>query len=133
MTVGDATAARWSGHCRNQNNLDYIFQYCNGWMQNKNAYSMGKYCKLFGWVYAYTDCSQSQRLLNIPSERMIMIALSTLQPRRTSIARRVYTICDPLDAEIYNNIETIAYRVMSQLKVSPTRLCLSIGPQTIPP
>jgi len=45
MTVGDATAARWSGHCRNQNNLDYIFQYCNGWMQNKNAYSMGKYCE----------------------------------------------------------------------------------------
>jgi len=44
MTVGDATAARWT-NCRTQNNLDYLFQYCNGWMQNKNAHSMGTYCE----------------------------------------------------------------------------------------
>ena len=47
MTVSDAMAAKWQGHCRNQNNLDYIFQYCNGWMQNKNAYHMGSYCEYF--------------------------------------------------------------------------------------
>lgn len=46
MTVSDAMAAKWQGHCRNQNNLDYIFQYCNGWMQNKNAYHMGSYFNL---------------------------------------------------------------------------------------
>jgi hypothetical protein len=45
MTYDSATAARWSGHCRNQNNLDYLYQFTNGWMQNKNAYSMGTYCE----------------------------------------------------------------------------------------
>lgn len=46
MTVSDATAAKSQGNCYAQNNLDYLFQYCNGWMQNKNAYSMGSYFNL---------------------------------------------------------------------------------------
>jgi soluble lytic murein transglycosylase-like protein len=45
MTVSSATAAKWQGNCFAQNNLDYLYQYCNGWMQNKNAHSMGTYCK----------------------------------------------------------------------------------------
>jgi hypothetical protein len=71
MTVADATAARWSGHCRNQNNLDYIFQYCNGWMQNKNAYNMGTYCEYTCSLRTVANNSQPQRLLNIPSHQII--------------------------------------------------------------
>lgn len=50
MTVGDATAAKWQGNCHAQNNLDYLTQYCNGWMQNKNAHSMGSYCECTSWT-----------------------------------------------------------------------------------
>lgn len=48
LTVQKATAARYSACCRCQNNLDYIFQYVNGWCQNINAYahSLGKYHNL---------------------------------------------------------------------------------------
>ncbi|KAF8919868.1 glycoside hydrolase family 23 protein, partial [Mucidula mucida] len=38
MTYAQATAARWSSCCRCQNNLDYLHQFLNGWMQNVNAY-----------------------------------------------------------------------------------------------
>jgi hypothetical protein len=48
MTVADATKAAHSSCCRCQNNLDYIHQFMNGWMQNKDAYSvkMGTYQNL---------------------------------------------------------------------------------------
>ncbi|KAJ6587141.1 lysozyme-like protein [Mycena vulgaris] len=48
LTVGQATAARWTNCCRCQNNLDYLHQFMNGWVQNVNAYSMnlGKYHNL---------------------------------------------------------------------------------------
>ena len=46
MTVGDGTAAASQGNCFAQNNLDYLHQFCNGWMQNKNAYTMGSYFNL---------------------------------------------------------------------------------------
>ncbi|ORX35918.1 hypothetical protein BD324DRAFT_629536 [Kockovaella imperatae] len=32
--------------CTQQQNLDYLFQFTNGWMQNKNAYSMGSFFNL---------------------------------------------------------------------------------------
>ncbi|KAJ7772593.1 glycoside hydrolase family 23 protein [Mycena maculata] len=41
MTKADATAAAYTSCCRCQNNLDYLFQFLNGWMQNVNAYSLG--------------------------------------------------------------------------------------------
>jgi len=40
MTYGDATAMRWSC-CRCQNNLDYLHQVFNGWIQNYDAYTHG--------------------------------------------------------------------------------------------
>jgi len=40
MTYADATAARHTSCCRCQNNLDYLVQFFNGWMQNKNAYQL---------------------------------------------------------------------------------------------
>lgn len=50
MTYGDATAAAYSSCCRCQNNLDYLHQFLNGWMQNKNAYDsssrLGKFFNL---------------------------------------------------------------------------------------
>lgn len=50
MTFGQATAARNSGCCRCQNNLDYLHQFLNGWCQNVNAYNsnfrLGKYFNL---------------------------------------------------------------------------------------
>jgi len=46
LTIDSATAAKSRGHCAQQNNLDYLYQYTNGWMQNKNAYSMGRYFNL---------------------------------------------------------------------------------------
>ncbi|KAF6760133.1 glycoside hydrolase family 23 protein [Ephemerocybe angulata] len=48
LTVGAATAARNSACCRCQNNLDYIHQLFNGWMQGVSAYStdMTKYNNL---------------------------------------------------------------------------------------
>jgi len=48
MTVADATKAAKSSCCRCQNNLDYIHQFMNGWLQNKDAYSvkMGSYQNL---------------------------------------------------------------------------------------
>jgi len=48
LTKGAATAARWSDCCTCQNNLDYLHQYFNGWLQNINAYydHLGKYFNL---------------------------------------------------------------------------------------
>ncbi|KAG8697157.1 hypothetical protein FRC11_000219, partial [Ceratobasidium sp. 423] len=39
LTYGKATAARYSNCCRCQNNLDYLHQFFNGWLQGKDAYS----------------------------------------------------------------------------------------------
>ena len=39
MTIASATAAASSSCCRCQNNIDYVFQMVNGWMQNVNVYS----------------------------------------------------------------------------------------------
>ncbi|WRT64544.1 uncharacterized protein IL334_001476 [Kwoniella shivajii] len=46
LTVGAATAAAGEGRCAAQNNLDYIHQYCNGWMQGKSGYELGTYFNL---------------------------------------------------------------------------------------
>ncbi|KZT07194.1 glycoside hydrolase family 23 protein [Laetiporus sulphureus 93-53] len=50
MTYGQATAAANTDCCRCQNNLDYLQQMLNGWLQNKNPYSsnprIGKYFNL---------------------------------------------------------------------------------------
>ncbi|KAJ7091163.1 glycoside hydrolase family 23 protein [Mycena epipterygia] len=48
LTVAKATAAKNTGCCRCQNNLDYLHQFMNGWIQNVNAYSnnLGKYHNL---------------------------------------------------------------------------------------
>lgn len=48
MDVGYATRARHSSCCRCQNNLDYLHQFFNGWIQGVNAYSanMKKYDNL---------------------------------------------------------------------------------------
>ncbi|KAJ7927383.1 hypothetical protein B0H13DRAFT_2312590 [Mycena leptocephala] len=42
----EATAARNSSYCRFQNNLDYLFQFMNGWMQNIDASGLEKYHNL---------------------------------------------------------------------------------------
>ncbi len=44
MTYSDATAEASKGDCSAQNNLDYIFQFVNGWMQNKSGENIGTYC-----------------------------------------------------------------------------------------
>ncbi|KAJ7594024.1 glycoside hydrolase family 23 protein [Mycena floridula] len=48
LTYAQATAARHTSCCRCQNNLDYIHQFLNGWLQNVDAYSskLGKYFNL---------------------------------------------------------------------------------------
>jgi hypothetical protein len=50
LTYDKATAARHSSCCRCQNNLDYLHQFFNGWLQNINAYDnsfpLGKYFNL---------------------------------------------------------------------------------------
>jgi len=50
MTYEEATAAGRDGNCREQNNLDYLHQYLNGWMQGVNAYEhnppLGEYFNL---------------------------------------------------------------------------------------
>ncbi|KAJ7346825.1 glycoside hydrolase family 23 protein [Mycena albidolilacea] len=48
LTKAKATAARYSECCTCQNNLDYLHQYFNGWLQGKNAYALhlGKYFNL---------------------------------------------------------------------------------------
>ncbi|KAH9931064.1 lysozyme-like protein [Epithele typhae] len=48
MTYSDATKAQWSSCCRCQNNLDYLQQVLNGWLQNVDPYTahMGKYFNL---------------------------------------------------------------------------------------
>lgn len=48
MTYGDATAAANGPYCTRQNNLDYLFQFLNGWCQNIDAYDshLGKYFNL---------------------------------------------------------------------------------------
>ncbi|KAI9572139.1 glycoside hydrolase family 23 protein [Boletus coccyginus] len=47
LTYAEATAAAHNGHCREQNNLDYLHQFLNGWMLAINAYEtdppLGKY------------------------------------------------------------------------------------------
>ncbi|KAL0576293.1 hypothetical protein V5O48_005702 [Marasmius crinis-equi] len=48
MTIASATAAAGTSCCRCQNNLDYLFQMVNGWMQNVSPYArhLGKYFNL---------------------------------------------------------------------------------------
>ncbi|KAG2146040.1 glycoside hydrolase family 23 protein [Suillus bovinus] len=50
MTFANATAAAHGGNCREQNNLDYLHQFLNGWCQNINAYEhnppLGQYFNL---------------------------------------------------------------------------------------
>ncbi|KAJ7680521.1 lysozyme-like protein [Mycena polygramma] len=48
MTQAKATTARYSSCCTCQNNLDYLHQYMNGWIQNIDPYSsnLGKYHNL---------------------------------------------------------------------------------------
>ncbi|KAG1737686.1 hypothetical protein EDB19DRAFT_2039911 [Suillus lakei] len=50
MTYADATAAAHGGNCREQNNLDYLHQFLNGWCQDVDAYQhnppLGKYFNL---------------------------------------------------------------------------------------
>ncbi|KDQ53458.1 glycoside hydrolase family 23 protein [Jaapia argillacea MUCL 33604] len=50
MTYDDATAAGNGACCRCQNNLDYLHQFLNGWLQNIDAYDhtprLGKYFNL---------------------------------------------------------------------------------------
>lgn len=45
LTYAAGTAAASQGQCHAQNNLDYIHQFCNGWMQNKSGYTLGTYCE----------------------------------------------------------------------------------------
>ncbi|KAH7888540.1 glycoside hydrolase family 23 protein [Phlebopus sp. FC_14] len=50
LTYVEATAASLTGNCREQNNLDYLHQFLNGWLQDINAYEhnppLGKYFNL---------------------------------------------------------------------------------------
>jgi hypothetical protein len=48
MTFSDATSAAHTSCCRCQNNLDYVHQFANGWLQGNNAYQagLGKYFNL---------------------------------------------------------------------------------------
>ncbi|KAL0956375.1 hypothetical protein HGRIS_002523 [Hohenbuehelia grisea] len=41
MTANDARAAAKTSCCRCQNNMDYLHQFLNGWLQNINAYDSG--------------------------------------------------------------------------------------------
>jgi hypothetical protein len=66
MTIWSATKAKDEGRCAAQNNLDYIYQFVNGWMLGKDAYSMGKYCESVRRVQSHADralFSQLERLL----------------------------------------------------------------------
>ncbi|KAL7413362.1 glycoside hydrolase family 23 protein [Mrakia frigida] len=46
MTFASATAAQYSSCCRCQNNLDYLHQLTNGWMQGFNGNNFGTYFNL---------------------------------------------------------------------------------------
>lgn len=48
MTYSDATSAANTSCCKCQNNLDYLHQFCNGWLQGVNGYQagLGKYFNL---------------------------------------------------------------------------------------
>jgi hypothetical protein len=45
MTYDDAVRMKHQGWCAAQNNLDYITQFVNGWLQDKNGYAIGQYCE----------------------------------------------------------------------------------------
>ncbi|RXK39172.1 hypothetical protein M231_03529 [Tremella mesenterica] len=45
LTVGDVAATK-AQHCSWQQNLDYLAQIANGWMQNKDGTKIGQYCEL---------------------------------------------------------------------------------------
>jgi hypothetical protein len=45
MTYSDATAAASTGSCGAQNNLDYVSQLFNGWMQGRDGTVIGQYCE----------------------------------------------------------------------------------------
>jgi len=45
MTAADGMAAKSQGNCHAQNNLDYLHQLFNGWVQGRNGYSLGTYCE----------------------------------------------------------------------------------------
>ncbi|KAM0755750.1 lysozyme-like protein [Meredithblackwellia eburnea MCA 4105] len=41
LTYNQAIAARWSGCCECQQNLDYLYQMLNGWLLGKTGYDIG--------------------------------------------------------------------------------------------
>ncbi|WWC68198.1 uncharacterized protein I206_102121 [Kwoniella pini CBS 10737] len=51
LTINSATEAKNQGRCAAQNNLDYIHQFCNGWMQGKSGYELGTYCELICFFF----------------------------------------------------------------------------------
>ncbi|GAA5848558.1 hypothetical protein JCM8547_004551 [Rhodosporidiobolus lusitaniae] len=46
LSYNGATAARYSGCCTCQNNLDYLFQMTNGWLIGKTGYELKQYANL---------------------------------------------------------------------------------------
>lgn len=70
LTYASGTAAASRGQCSAQNNLDYIHQFCNGWMQNKGGYTLGTYCEysfshIAVCIIDLLALSQPQELLNV--------------------------------------------------------------------
>lgn len=63
MTRADATAEASEGDCSAQNNLDYVYQFTNGWMQNQIGSSIGSICKF----------------LCVPSTHLFLISLGNLK------------------------------------------------------
>lgn len=55
MTTDDATRAKSQGNCLWQNNLDYLTQWLNGWIQDKNGYNIGSICKLINTSFVLDD------------------------------------------------------------------------------
>ncbi|CAK5265689.1 unnamed protein product [Mycena citricolor] len=51
LTVAKATAAKNSACCLCQNNLDYLFQFANGWLQNVDPYTLN-----LGQYHNLNDC-----------------------------------------------------------------------------
>lgn len=46
MTYAEATAAMYTGCCECQQNLDYLYQFVNGWAIGKTGYSLGTFKNL---------------------------------------------------------------------------------------
>ena len=82
LTTEKATAVQNTPNCFNQNNLDYLYQMVNGWLQGKDGHKLGKIRELNIQVLGKTRWADGQE------------TSTSVRERRTELARLPASLLD---------------------------------------